>query len=147
MVTTESVRPINLKYCVSPEYLESAISLGFLRGVEDYESLSDETPREYLDHKAKLSKDATTLDSHGKLVGNEIRMDMTDLDTRSRMKCSFIAYHSLLRRNGVAWVIHNNQNAAVSHVLSAVPQSHYKTAFVQIFISRTTTAARTSKNL
>ena len=82
MVTTESVRPINLKYCVDPEYLESAISLGFLQGVEDYDSLSDETLREYLDHKAKQSKHTTTLESLDKLVSNELRMDMTDMDAR-----------------------------------------------------------------
>ena len=36
------------------------------------------------------------------------------------MECLFVAYHSLLRRNRVAWVIQDNQKAAVSHVLSAV---------------------------
>ena len=97
-----------------------AISLGFLQGVEDYEGFSDETRREYMDHKAKQSKDAKTLESLDKLVSNELRMDMTDLYARSRIECFFVAYHSLLRCNGGAWVIQNNQNAAVSHVLSAV---------------------------
>ncbi len=40
----DSVRPVNLKFCVDPEYLESAVSLGFIPNDTTYESLEDETP-------------------------------------------------------------------------------------------------------
>jgi len=90
-VMTESVRPVNLKYCVDPEYLESVIALGFLKDVDDYESLSDETLRSYLDDKAKQCEEAATLDSLEKVVGAELQMYMTDPDARSRMECLLAA--------------------------------------------------------
>lgn len=39
--TTEAVRPVELKFCVDPEYLESSIALVFIDGVESYENITD----------------------------------------------------------------------------------------------------------
>lgn len=47
------VRPIDLKFCIDVEYLESALPLGFIKDAESYSSLADDILREYLDTKAE----------------------------------------------------------------------------------------------
>ena len=58
--TTEAVRPVNLKYCVDPEYIESVIALDIL-SVDSYDELSDETLRQHLEEKAEESIESINL--------------------------------------------------------------------------------------
>lgn len=49
---------------------------------------------------------------------------MENKNAKSRMQGLFANYHSLLSQQGVKWIIEDNQNLAVTHVLSATrPQS------------------------
>ena len=40
--TNEAARPINIKYCVDPDWLESLITLGFIDDVTSIEALTKE---------------------------------------------------------------------------------------------------------
>lgn len=61
-----------------------------------------------------------TIDSLDKLVEDQLRIDMTDKDSRSRIENLFVSYRSLLRRNGLTWLTQDNEKIAVYHVLSAI---------------------------
>jgi transposase InsO family protein len=119
-VSTEAVRPVKLKFCVDPEYLESIIALGFIKDVQSYESLTDEILRQFLETKSQESKESVTIDILDKIVDRSLKMDMTDRNAESRMQNLFVSYHGILRRNGIAWLLTANQSVAVGHVLSAV---------------------------
>lgn len=125
--STENVRPVNIKFCVDPDYLESLIALNLIPDVKDYDSLTDDTLRAFLDEKAEESREATNLDSLDIIVEQQLRMDMKDRNAKSRMENLFVAYHTILRRNGLAWVVNENGKLAVTHVLSAILPRSLKT--------------------
>lgn len=120
VVSTEVARPVNLKFCVDAEWIESLIALDFLDDVTTYEELSDTRLRAYLDDKAVESKEVVTLDVLDDLVAKELRINMADSNAQSRIENLFISYHTLLRRHGLSWLLTDNQKLAVHHVLSAI---------------------------
>lgn len=118
--TTEAIRPVNLKYCVDPEYLESALALGFIKDISDYDALTDQVLRACLDEKAQESKEDLTLEALDNIFTSELVMDICDKNSKSRMETLFLSYYKMLRRNGIAWLLKKNQKVAVYHVLSVV---------------------------
>lgn len=54
---------------------------------------------------------------------------MQDSKAKSRIENVFITYHALLRRQGLSWIIKENQKVAVYHVLLAIHQTSFKTRF------------------
>lgn len=57
--STEAVAASSLKFCVDRDQLESFIELGFIEGVNDYDNLSNDKLRLYLE--SKILEDATNL--------------------------------------------------------------------------------------
>lgn len=119
-VTTESVRPVDLKFCVDVEYLESCMALGFIDTATDYNSLTNEDVRKVLDDRCRESKEVLTMESLDVIVERELRTDMKNTNATARMQDLFTNYHTILSRNGLKWIIKENQKIAVQHVLSAV---------------------------
>ena len=119
-VSTEPVKPVNLKFCVDAEWLESTVALGFIEPIDTVEQLTDERFRAYLDSKAEESKEVVSLSKLDELVSQELRTDMRDANATSRIQNLFINYMTLLRRHGLSWIIKENQKVAVGHVLSAI---------------------------
>lgn len=121
---TENVRPVNLKFCVDVDYLQSTIALGFLEGADCYKTLTDSQVQAFVAKRAEESKEAVTLDKLYKIVKDELRTNMRNSDATARMQDLFANYHTILRRHGLGWIIKENQNFAVTHDLSTVaPQS------------------------
>lgn len=122
--SSEPVRPVDFKFCVNVEFLESSIALGFITGAKDYDSLTDEQVRHFLTKRAEESKEAVTLDKLDEIVGRELRTNMRNTNALARMQDLFSSYHTILARNGLKWIIDDNQKVAVHHVLCAIrPQS------------------------
>lgn len=117
---TEAVLPMELKYCVDTQHFVSLIELGFVPDVTSFDTMSNQTLRAYLDTISAESKNAVTMDSLDDLVRNELVMDMSNGNAKSRMQTLFADYHSLLAKQGVKWVISDNQKLAVAHVLAAI---------------------------
>ena len=115
-----SCKPVNLAYCLDPDYLDSAVELGFIPNATSMEELTEETLRKFLENKAVESKETITLSSLDALVKRQLRMNTKDPSAESRMQSLFISYRSLLRQNGLLWVLESSQKIAVQHVLSAI---------------------------
>lgn len=123
-LSTEAINPVDLKFCVDVEFLESSIALGFISNATDYDTLKDQDVREFLEERCKESKETVTLDQLDKLVQNKLRTDMKNNNATARMQDLFANYHTLLVRNGLKWLIKDNPKIAVDHVLSAIkPQT------------------------
>lgn len=119
-VVTEPISPVHLKFCVDADWIESLLTLGFIADTSSYEDLTDELLRSYLEKKAEESKEVVTIDTLDKLVEDKLRIDMTDSDARSRIENLFVSYLTLLPRNGLSWIIKENEKVAVYHVLSSI---------------------------
>jgi len=107
-ISTEAVRPVNIKFCVDPEFLEFATVLGFIDGADTVEDLTDEMLRDYLDEQAQESQETVSLTTLDTIVEEELHMDMSDRSARSRMQGLLISCHKLLRRHGLSWVLKTN---------------------------------------
>lgn len=79
-VTTEAVRPVDLRFCVNIEYLKSTIALGLINDVESYDGLTNETLRHYLENEANESHKNVTLERLDSIIKKELRMNMRNND-------------------------------------------------------------------
>lgn len=119
-VTAESVRPVNLKFCVDGAFRESYITLGFIDVATDYNSLTNEQLRKFLDDRCQDSKGSMMLDSLEAIVDRDLRADMQIKNAATRMKDLLTKYHTTLSRHGLKWIVKENQKITVQHILSAV---------------------------
>lgn len=94
-------RPVELRFCIEIEYLESAIDLGFIREATSYNELTDEILRQYLAEKAEESNQAVKLEALDSIVRRTLRMDVNYRSAKYRMKSIFARYVTILRRNGL----------------------------------------------
>jgi len=124
---TVSARPVQLKFCVDSEYLASAISLGFISGATSLEDLTDAVLRTYLDTKSGASKETVTLSKLDRIVEKQLSMNMSDPSATSRMQGLFISYTTLLRKNGLSWVVTDSPKVAVQQVLSCINPKSLRT--------------------
>lgn len=60
-VTTEIVNPVNIKFCLGAECLESTVTLGFIDCVTSVDRLTNCRLRKYLDGQAEESKKVVKL--------------------------------------------------------------------------------------
>lgn len=67
-VSIEPIRPVNLKYCVDTEWLESLLELRLIEGFNNYDSLTEYVLWDYLDSNSEKSKDAFNLDGLKNIV-------------------------------------------------------------------------------
>lgn len=117
---TEPVRPVDLKFCVDVEFLESSIVLEFITDASNYEDLTDEQVRAFLAARATESKEVVTLDMLDDIVKRELRTNMKNNNATARMQDLFSSYITILGRHGLKWIVTDNQKIAVQHVLSAI---------------------------
>lgn len=71
------VRSVSLKFCIDTNQLESAIDLGFIPDVTDYDNLSHTVLRIFLDQKVEESKTITTVSDIEALIEKKLRIDMS----------------------------------------------------------------------
>lgn len=60
------------------------------------------------------------LDALDDIVGKEHRINMKDTHANTQMENFFDYYHSLIFRHGLKWNLSENQNVALSNVLSNI---------------------------
>lgn len=120
IVSTEISRPVNLKFCVDSEWVKSLIALKLLDDGLMYDDLNDERLQKYLDDRSIKSKEVVNLKVLYDLVAKNLRINVADLNSQSRIKNLFVSYHRILYRNGLFFLLKDNQKVIILHVLSAI---------------------------
>lgn len=100
-LTTETVRPADLKFCIDVEFFESFIALGFIETATAYASLRNEQIREFLDGRCEGFKDVVTLEALDSIVKFELRTNMKNSTATACMQDLFRNCHTILSRNGL----------------------------------------------
>lgn len=103
------------------------MALGFIEGATSYEGLPDELLRMFMDAQAAEAKENGTVEYLEKVFKNELSMKMTDNSAKSRMKNLFVAYHGLLHRQGLSWLVECNPKLVTCHIVSAAQQRRLQT--------------------
>lgn len=84
--SSEPVRPVNLSFCVDPEYLYSAIALGFIERAETNEDPTDSLLRTHLESLSTESTDTVTLEALTDIVEKEMAMDISVGSSKVRIR-------------------------------------------------------------
>lgn len=119
-LSTEVIKPVGLKFCVDPEFLQSSIALGLVSNAVDCEILANHYVCELLDERCKESKETVTLDQLDKLVQNWLRTDMRNSNATTRMQDMFAEYYTFLILNGLNSLTSDSPKVAFEHVFSAI---------------------------
>lgn len=123
---TKTVRPVDIKFCVDMELLESPIDLGLIPGAASYNKITNEQVRCFLDDRLKESKETITLTKLDKIFKEELYTNMRSTDATARMQDLFAQCQTIVCRNKLNWIIEDSQKVAVGHVLSAIQPSVLK---------------------
>lgn len=87
-----------MELCVLFDFMESTIAIG---------------------RKRKETKYVVTLDMLDKIVKTKLRTNMKISNTKVGMQDLFYCDQTIPRRNGLAWIVNDNQKLAVGNALSA----------------------------
>lgn len=101
-ITTETVTPVNFKFCVDPEITEWVLGLLFIPDFTDYDRLTDKLLKAYLKEKEQESKDSVTLGTLDGMVRTYLRMEMSDKNAKSHIEDWFISYYRILGTNSLS---------------------------------------------
>lgn len=126
MIGSEASPPVDLEFCVDREYQKFTIALGLISSVSLSEELTDTALRPYLDEISTESRRTVTLSSLEILVQQKKPTVMKNINASSCMRKIFIDYYSLLRQQGIPWVIKSSKKIAVHHEVSAVRPTKFK---------------------
>jgi hypothetical protein len=113
--------PVSLKFSVDQSALESLIDLRiFGETVGSLSVLTDDLVHTWLDSNQEVKKDTLSASQVKSLVTKQLRISLTEKDPEQRVIMLFTDYTSLLRVNGLSWVIADRPDLAVSHILEAI---------------------------
>lgn len=95
-LTTETIKPDDVKFCVDCEFLESNIAQGFIYEVKTYEELPNSKVWEFLEDRCKESKETITVRQLDKTVKLKLRTNMQNKMRRHLCKtCLQVAIPNL----------------------------------------------------
>lgn len=60
--------PVNLKYCLDSERLESVLALGYLQKATTYDDVEDEELREFLDSEKQERRRTITTNNFDRII-------------------------------------------------------------------------------
>lgn len=84
----------------------------------------DITLKSHLDDKLKDFNVVFKTETMDELVHKDLLINMANANAKLRIANLLLAFHSLLRRHGLSWILENNQETTSYHFLSAVcPQN------------------------
>jgi hypothetical protein len=117
-------RPVSLKFSVDHPVLESFDELGqFGVDVTKVDLVTDNLLRTWLDKHQEIKKDGLSAAQEQTIVNRSLRINMAERDCEQRIIMLFADYKSLLRCNGMAWLVDENPKLAVSHITDALKPS------------------------
>lgn len=88
--------------------MESAVELRYISNISSTEELTDKILKDYLESLIEDKRMCMSTSAISKIVSKNLYMNMTISHTRARMQMIFISYESLLKRNGISWLLESN---------------------------------------
>lgn len=95
------MRPVNIKFCIKPEYLDSAIAMGFLSGVIIHKELTEPVLSREIESKTNEFKELISLKNLDKIVKRELKIRITDRNVN--IKWPFSKCVRTLCKTGWLW--------------------------------------------
>jgi hypothetical protein len=111
----------SLKYSVDPDLLEGLVCLlQFGPEVDTLDKVKDEHISKWLDPFRKGTMDHSTIQQIDGLVSKNLRTKLAEKNPKQRILTLFLDYTSLLRDNGLSWLLESHAKLAVNHITGAL---------------------------
>jgi hypothetical protein len=117
----QKLKPVSLKYSVDPDLLLSLIDLAqFGTEVDSVDKLTEDHLRTWLESHQEIGKAATSLSHLDSLVSKHLHLRMQEKNIQLRIMTVFTDYTTLLRSNGLSWVIKDAPKVAVRQIVGVL---------------------------
>jgi hypothetical protein len=114
-------RPVSLTFSIDPSVLGSLVDLRqFGDTITTVSLVTDEILGAWLDKHRDLKKDGLTKNQISAIITRSLRTNMAEKDTEQRIIMLFADYQSLLRANGLSWIVKDNPKLAVDHIMEVI---------------------------
>lgn len=104
-ITDEPTGPVQLKFCVAADWLDSNIDLGLIDDFLHNQELHDDQLKDYLELKVQENRDNVTVEALNDNIRDGWQVCMNDTNWRSSIIKLFTAYVSIIRQKVLAQVI------------------------------------------
>jgi hypothetical protein len=114
----DKITPFSLRYSVDPDLLLSLIELAqFGADVDSLEKLSDDHITEWLRPYRDTQAEKTSLTRVDALISRGLHIRLQEKNISQRIMCLFVDYSTLLRSNGLLWIIKEKSKVAARHMV------------------------------
>lgn len=114
------MRPVDLKFCVDVDFLEPSIDVGFIDNIASFAETTHTQICTFLELLAKASREGVILSRLDNIVADELQTNMNNAYATERMQDLSAQYHTILRINGLKWILTDNRKATAGHVLITI---------------------------
>jgi RNase H-like domain found in reverse transcriptase/Integrase core domain/Reverse transcriptase (RNA-dependent DNA polymerase)/Chromo (CHRromatin Organisation MOdifier) domain len=111
------ITPVSVKASIDADLLTSICELEILGPQVTIENVTSVNIQSWLDKFTINSKDHASISQIEELVGKHVRLDLKEPNATQRVTKLFATYTTLLRRNGFGWLIKENTELAVKHII------------------------------
>jgi hypothetical protein len=120
-VGVENGRPVSLAFSIDAMLLTSLVDLRRLGAdIDTVDKVSDNAVQSWLDANCDVKKDGMSLAQVHALISKKLNINMAEKDTEQRTVMLFTDYSSLLRMNGLSWIIKDCPKIAIGHILETL---------------------------
>jgi hypothetical protein len=112
---------VALRYSFEPDLLLSMIELAqFGEEIDTLDKLKEDHITAWLSKHREAKTESLSLSKLDSLVSKGLHIKMNEKDVSHRVITLFADYTTLLRNNGLSWVIKDKPKIAVSHIVTAL---------------------------
>jgi hypothetical protein len=117
----ENGRPVSLAFSIDAMLLTSLVDLRRLGAdIDTVDKVSDKAVQSWLDANCDVKKDGMSLTQVHALISKKLNINMAEKDTEQRIVMLFTDYSSLLRMNGLSWIVKDCPKIAIGHILETL---------------------------
>ena len=135
--------PVSLVFSIDPSLLASLVDLRRLgRQMYSVDKVSDAVLQKRLEDNSCAKKDGLSTLQVNAIISKRLRINMTEKDTEQRIVMLFADYTSLLRVNGLLWIIEDSPNSRLATYSTRLNLGRYSHASAMTWSLLTLTSGK-----
>jgi hypothetical protein len=88
--------------------------------MDSVDKITEDVLQTWLDTHREVKKDALSASQVQSIVTKNLRINMLEKDVEQRIIMLFVDYSSLMRTNGLSWVIEQNPKVSIGHIVGVL---------------------------
>jgi RNase H-like domain found in reverse transcriptase/Reverse transcriptase (RNA-dependent DNA polymerase)/Integrase zinc binding domain len=114
-------KPVSLTFSIEASLIESLVDLRqFGSTIDTVAKVTDVHVQAWLDKHREVNPESLSATQVHALVVKNLRINLSEKDAEQRIIMLFAEYSSLLRVNGLSWLLEKNPKVAVGHIIEAL---------------------------